>query len=270
MMQIFAEMNDSLGFVSCLKERNQSDVPENLLETLTFTEQSEIASTWAESFLDQQTTDDRKIKIISMFEEMGNLERAKEIFNQLSPQALNTPRASILQARLALADKDYPAAIEVLEAVKAKLPRGLGPITSRMTQAEIGFLLSRAYDKLGQYDSAWAAAADAHTAKPEAFDVDQFESEAERIMAFFTRDRPEPPHWSFGLGNPRLEHSSTPSWGCTQEDGGNKDFRTNWNPFLILICGTQIASPNSGEKTPILWPTPTLKPSFRVQKANGL
>ena len=193
MMQIFAEMNDSLGFVSCLKERNQSDVPENLLpfalRALTFTEQSEIASTWAESFLDQQTTDDRKIKIISMFEEMGNLERAKEIFNQLSPQALNTPRASILQARLALADKDYPAAIEVLEAVKAKLPRGLGPITSRMTQAEIGFLLSRAYDKLGQYDSAWAAAADAHTAKPEAFDVDQFESEAERIMAFFTRDR---------------------------------------------------------------------------------
>ena len=96
MMQIFAEMNDSLGFVSCLKERNQSDVPENLLpfalRALTFTEQSEIASTWAESFLDQQTTDDRKIKIISMFEEMGNLERAKEIFNQLSPQALNTPR----------------------------------------------------------------------------------------------------------------------------------------------------------------------------------
>ncbi|MGB0325798.1 MAG: hypothetical protein ACPGGL_09750, partial [Phycisphaerales bacterium] len=73
MMQIFAEMNDSLGFVSCLTELNQSEVPENLLRfalrALTFTEQKEIASTWAESFLDQQTTDDKKIGIISMFEE---------------------------------------------------------------------------------------------------------------------------------------------------------------------------------------------------------
>lgn len=215
MMQIFAEMNDSLGFVSCLTELNQSEVPENLLRfalrALTFTEQKEIASTWAESFLDQQTTDDKKIGIISMFEEMGDLERAKEIFHQLSPQALNTPRASILRARFALADKDYSTTVEVLEAAKSQFPQGLGPIHSRMNQAEIGFLLSRAYDKLGQYDSAWTAAADAHSAKPEPFDVNRFESEAACFIEFFTRDRIQKLHRAseqpveplLVMGNPR-------------------------------------------------------------------
>ena len=53
MMQIFAEMNDSLGFVSCLSGLDQSEIPENLLpfaiRALTFTGQKETASHWAES-----------------------------------------------------------------------------------------------------------------------------------------------------------------------------------------------------------------------------
>ena len=215
MMQIFAEMNDSLGFVSCLSGLDQSEIPENLLpfaiRALTFTGQKETASHWAESLLEHTATDDRKIVVAAMFEEMGDLEQAKQIFHELGQVALQSPRASLLQARFALADKNYPAAVEILEAAKLKFPRGLGPISSRMTQAELGFLLSRAYDKLGQYDSAWAAAADAHTAKPEVFDVDQYESEAERIMDFFTRSRIKKLHRAseqpveplLVMGNPR-------------------------------------------------------------------
>ena len=215
MMQVFAEMNDSLGFVSCLPELNQSEVPENLtqfaLRALTFTGQKEAASQWAESLLDQESTDDRKIWIVSMFEEMGNLERAKEILNQIDSKFLQTPRASILQARFALAEKDHPTAVSILEATKLKFHQDLGPYSARMIQAEIGFLLSRAYDKLGQYDSAWSAAADAHTAKPEVFNVDQFESETARVIGFFTRDRIQRLHRAseqpveplLVMGNPR-------------------------------------------------------------------
>ena len=81
----------------------------------------------------------------------------------------------------------------------------------RMMQAEIGFLLGRVYDKLGDYDSAWQAAADAHVAKPEAFDVDRLEDQATRIMDFFTRERiqqmtqasEQPVEPLLVMGNPR-------------------------------------------------------------------
>ena len=81
----------------------------------------------------------------------------------------------------------------------------------RMMQAEIGFLLGRVYDKLGDYDSAWQAAADAHVAKPEAFDVDRLEEQATRIMDFFTRERiqqmtqasEQPVEPLLVMGNPR-------------------------------------------------------------------
>ena len=98
-------------------------------------------------------------------------------------------RFKILQARMAINRKDYQLACSVLEDAKSTFPAGLGPMVVRMMQAEIGFLLGRVYDKLGDYDSAWQAAADAHVAKPEAFDVDRLEDQATRIMDFFTRER---------------------------------------------------------------------------------
>ena len=127
--------------------------------------------------------------VAAVFEEMGDLDRQKRYSMNLARSHCNLHGHSSCKplriGRQKLLNCRHSRSRE-------RSPRGLGPISSD-DSAELGFLLSRAYDKLGQYDSAWTAAADAHTAKPEVFDVDQYESEAERIMDFFTRSRIKKP-----------------------------------------------------------------------------
>ena len=120
---------------------------------------------------------------------------------------------SILQARLALADKDYPAAIEVLEAVKAKTQRPWPHFFA--DQAEIGFLLSRAYDKL-IYMTRVAAAADAHTAKPEVIRCGPIlNPKPNASWHFFTRDRMRLHRASEKPVEPLLVMGNVPKWHHT-------------------------------------------------------
>ena len=215
LLRVYAQMNDFLGFTSCLEECTAEQVPDDLLpftiRSMIFTGQNEAATTLAQSLLTDEISPERKLVVGSIFEELGDEIQAQKIIDEIPPSIQKDARFQILLARMAINRKDYQSACSVLEDAKSTFPAGLGPMVVRMMQAEIGFLLGRVYDKLGDYDSAWQAAADAHVAKPEAFDVDRLEDQATRIMDFFTRERiqqmtqasEQPVEPLLVMGNPR-------------------------------------------------------------------
>lgn len=193
LMRVFAQMNDFLGYSNCLENNPGDDVPDDLvpftIRSLIFTGNSEQANKLAQTLALEESSSDRQLVVASILEELGQDRQVDELLGQIDPALKTTARFKVLQARLLINRKDYQSACDILEDAKSSFPSGLGPMPSRMMQSEIGFLLSRSYDKLGDYDSAWQAAADAHLAKPEPFDVDRLEHQAKKIREFFTRDR---------------------------------------------------------------------------------
>ena len=193
LMRVYAEMNDFLGFSNCLENNPSDDIPDELvpftIRSLIFTGQPEHANKLAQSLVQAECSPNRKLVVASLFEELGQEHQTEELLGQLAPALKTNPRFKILQAKLCMNRKDFQSACGILEDAKSSFPSGLGPVPARMTQGEIGFLLSRSYDKLGDYDSAWQAAADAHIAKPEPFDVERLENQAMKIRDFFTPER---------------------------------------------------------------------------------
>lgn len=193
LMHVFAEMTDFLGFSNLMTDFDFSQVPEGLeyfaVRSLIFTGQHERAASQLLTLYEKSELPRHKIAVAGLFEELGVQTRAKEILDQLDPGLQSHFAVKIIRAKFLINSKEYDKACSILENLKSSLPDGLGPYSIQMLKSEIGFLLSRAYDKLGDYDSAWRAASDAHKAKPELFDVDSLEDSANRVINFFTKKR---------------------------------------------------------------------------------
>jgi tetratricopeptide (TPR) repeat protein len=147
------------------------------------------------------------LAIADIYERNNRPEDAEEILQQLSEDQQNTAPIKAMMVRILIAKKKYAEAVDLIlgnqdlvESFEEGIFKGVG-----------FFMLSKAYDRLGEYDKAWEAATHAHDLDETPFDEDQFFAQFEEMRDFMTKEifeaLPEGPKTSleplFVVGNPR-------------------------------------------------------------------
>ena len=107
--------------------------------------------------------------IADIYERNNKPEKAEEELAKLPEGDLEKPKHVVIRARIMISKKEYEKAIDLILQYEDQLS-GLDEI------AEISafFMLTKAYNKLGVYDKAWAAAEKAHSLSTTPFDIERY------------------------------------------------------------------------------------------------
>lgn len=147
------------------------------------------------------------LAIADIYEKSNRTDEAEEILQQLGKEQQDTPSMKAMMVRILIAKKQYAEAVDLIlenqdlmESFEEGIFKGVG-----------FFMLSKAYDRLGEYDKAWEAAKHAHDLDETPFDEEQFFAQFEEMRSFMTKEifeaLPEGPKTSleplFIVGNPR-------------------------------------------------------------------
>ena len=147
------------------------------------------------------------IAIADIHERNNHPDDAEEVLQQLSEDQRNTPAQQAMLVRILIAKKEYAKAIDLI--LKTD---DLDDSKENHIFKSVGFfMLSKAYDRLGEHDKAWEAATQAHDLDETPFDEDQFFSQFDEMRNFMTKEifeaLAEGPKTSleplFIVGNPR-------------------------------------------------------------------
>ena len=118
-----------------------------------------------------------------IYERNNKAEKAEEELAKLPSNLLEeTPNINI-RARVLISKKEYEQAVDLILKYEDKLPE-----LEELSQITAFFMLAKAYDKLGEYDKAWAAAAKAHSLSTFPFDIDNYFKQFAEVREFMSRE----------------------------------------------------------------------------------
>ena len=103
--------------------------------------------------------------LAELYETTSRTDDLRELVDRMNPKtAVEHLGRDFSLARLALRDKDYESAVQLFEGVHERLDdvTGLPDDIRYNRKVDCGFQLSKAYDRMGEYDNAWASATRAH------------------------------------------------------------------------------------------------------------
>ena len=109
----------------------------------------------------QELTGNKSHAIIinaDIYERNNKTEKADEELAKLPSNILEQTHNVVIRARVLISKKEYEHAVDLLLKYEDKLPE-----LEELSQITAFFMLTKAYDKLGEYDKAWEVSAKAHS-----------------------------------------------------------------------------------------------------------
>ncbi|MBT4583831.1 MAG: hypothetical protein HOC93_01990 [Phycisphaerae bacterium] len=104
-----------------------------------------------------------------IYERNNKLELAEKEFAKLPQNVLGQIQNIILRSRILIAKKDFESAVDLIKSCEDRLSELDEP-----GHISVMFMLTKAYDKLGEYDKAWVTAEKAHSLSTIPFDIDRY------------------------------------------------------------------------------------------------
>lgn len=118
-----------------------------------------------------------------IYERNNKIEKADEELAKLPSNFLEQTANINLRARILISKKEYEQAIDLILKYEDSLQE-----LEELSQITAYFMLTKAYDKLGEYDKAWEAAAKAHSLSTIPFDIDNYFKQFSEVREFMSRE----------------------------------------------------------------------------------
>jgi tetratricopeptide (TPR) repeat protein len=124
----------------------------------------------------------RSVLTLADIYERNNLsDEAELLISEISQSVQDNGNYQRLKARILLSKKEYATAIDYIQAL-------LNAGQDNIRTTKLCFLLSKAYDKIGEYDKAWEAATQAHEYDDTPFDEQTFFSQFDQMRSCMTKE----------------------------------------------------------------------------------
>ncbi len=121
------------------------------------------------------------LTLADMLERHNRTDEAEAVLNEITEIPKGNGNYDRLLARIQIAKKEYS---KVVDYIQKLLDIGQDDIK----KTKLCFLLSKAYDRLGEYDKAWEAASQAHECDHSPFDEQEFFSQFDEMRSFMTKE----------------------------------------------------------------------------------
>ena len=121
------------------------------------------------------------LTLTDIYERNNRPDEAEALIQTIQKDVSTNGNYQRLHARLCIARKEYAKAIDYLNSQ-------LETEQDTRKQIKLYFILAKAYDKVGEYDRAWNAAANAHKLDESPFDEHAFFGQFEKMRSFMTKD----------------------------------------------------------------------------------
>jgi len=116
-----------------------------------------------------------------IYERNNKVAKADEELAKLPANILEHPHNVIIRSRILISKKEYESAVDLLLKYEDRLIE-----LEELNQITALFMLTKAYDKLGEYDKAWETAAKAHSLSTLPFDTDYFFKQHTEMREFMS------------------------------------------------------------------------------------
>jgi tetratricopeptide (TPR) repeat protein len=121
------------------------------------------------------------LTIADNFERNNQVDEAEVILNEITEDMQENGNYQRLKVRILIAKKEYSNAIDYIQNL-------LNAGQDNTKKTKLCFLLCKAYDRLGEYDKAWAAASEAHECDHSPFDERAFFSQFDEMRSLMTKE----------------------------------------------------------------------------------
>ena len=132
--------------------------------------------------------------LAELYESTSRTDDLRDLVDRMKPRDLSEELVrDFSRSRIALREKDYETGIELLEGIYTRVNDvdGMAEDLVSNRKVECGFQLSKAYDRMGDYDRAWAAATRAHRdsgVRAPKFKADEYIQSLESIKKLMDRE----------------------------------------------------------------------------------
>ena len=187
--QIAEKMQDFLTSAYAYDKllENEPNNPEFLINAAQAWNRSggaEKALAYAQKFIDTtKKSVDGLFAKADIFERQNKPEESIRILESLDDKTRSELRWKYIEMRVLLATKDYEGVIDLVKEYKEQFEND-----SATDKSMASFSLCKAYDRLGEYDKAWAAAEEAHAMDKTPFDDETFFEEFDDLEKFMSRE----------------------------------------------------------------------------------
>ncbi|MBT4184570.1 MAG: hypothetical protein HOI88_05145 [Phycisphaerae bacterium] len=120
------------------------------------------------------------LTIADIYERNNKIDLASETLEKLSKETLAQPKFINVQARILISNKQFEQAIELIENNVERI----GVECNEQSLISVLFMQTKAYNKLGDYDMAWATAKKAHDLDTTPFDMDRYMGQFTEMQEF--------------------------------------------------------------------------------------
>ena len=121
------------------------------------------------------------LTMADIYERNNQVDEAEVILNEITENLQENGNYQRLKVRILIAKKEYSNAIDCIQNL-------LNAGQDNTKKTKLCFLLCKAYDRLGEYDKAWAAASEAHECDHSPFDERTFFSQFDEMRTFMTKE----------------------------------------------------------------------------------
>ena len=121
------------------------------------------------------------LAIADIYERNNQVDEAEMVLNEITEDLQENGNYQRLKVRILIAKKEYSNAIDYIQKLL-----NVGQDNTKKTK--LCFLLCKAYDRLGEYDKAWAAALEAHECDRSPFDEHAFLSQFDEMRSLMTKE----------------------------------------------------------------------------------
>ncbi|MBL6997492.1 MAG: sulfotransferase [Phycisphaerales bacterium] len=121
------------------------------------------------------------LTIADIYERNNHVDEAEVVLNEITENLQENGNYQRLKVRILIAKKEYSDAIDCIQNL-------LNAGQDNTKKTKLYFLLCKAYDRLGEYDKAWAAASEAHACDHSPFDERTFFSQFDEMRSLMTKE----------------------------------------------------------------------------------
>ncbi len=121
---------------------------------------------------------------LEIYERNNMVAEAKEMLGEATKLGVDRPALDYYQSRILLQDKRYDDAIDLMRTIVSQERYS----SSDEILAQFWFLLTKAYDRTGEYDLAWSAAESAHNSTTSRWHQKGWDDRVESILNTFDRE----------------------------------------------------------------------------------
>ncbi|MAI66869.1 MAG: hypothetical protein CMJ26_03205 [Phycisphaerae bacterium] len=193
---VATEMRDFQSAVSALKKllMRNSDDPKLLLgaaQAFSRLGEPDTALQYVQQYIDVSPAGLKVHGLYAyadIYERNNKPEKTIEIIENLNNQDADQLQWIFLKIRSLIALKQYEAAIDLVLKSRDRFENNAEDQHNPDTKYAVSFFLSKAYDKIGEYDKAWAAAEHAHALNDAIFDLNAYWAMFDKVETFLTKE----------------------------------------------------------------------------------